>query len=188
MKRLVFASIVLLVISNAAFGSDLTFTLNPLIEYFPPGAGAALCETNGTSPLCVMFSGTLTDSDTDLSVMNLDSLTIDFAANPAAAAYFTTDNTFFIDPPGILVGDPTSPLHTYTGPIFGLDIAPSTPPGVYSLTADLGADGGTNDPTNGGFTVTSDFTVVITPEPVSWGLVLAGFLGLGLRARRSRSC
>ena len=102
MKRLIPASILLLLLSAAAFGTpitDLVFTLSPSIEFYPPGALPSFCETFGTSPACVVFSGTLTDTDADNSVdqqvISLDNISIDFSPDPIAASYFSIDATFF---------------------------------------------------------------------------------------------
>jgi hypothetical protein len=193
MKSVPIAFIAFLGISATAFGS-LSFTLDP-VEVYPPGANLAQCELYGVAP-CVVFSGTLTDTDTDGSIVDLYSLSIDFA-NPSDSAYFTLDNTFFSVPPGVLSGDPGSPgdgnpiSYTYTGPIFGLDIAPFTPAGLYDGTAILLAYGGTNDPNDDGFTVDAQFTVAIgAPEPAGGVMILTGLFAIvAFRcSRRARSC
>ena len=197
--RLLAVCTLFLATSSAASGNmilnliappDLTFTLSPTIEFFPPGAPAATCQTNGTSALCVQFSGTLTDTDTDLSIISLNSLSINL--NPT---FFTEDNTFLNDVPGALSGDPNAATdgnpfpNSYTGPIFGVDIAANTPPGVYNGIAEISASGGTQDPNGNGFTVDAAFTIVVSPEPVSTGLVLAGLLLLiGARHYRFTRC
>ena len=52
------------------------------------------------------------------------------------------DSTFFEDVPGTLSDDPNylndaNPPNTYTGPIFGIDIAPGTSVGAYIITVDV---------------------------------------------------
>lgn len=168
--------------SGAVWASGLNWTLD-----FSSGTGAptSLPPSPDTclAPNCVIFSGTLTDTDTDDSVTNLDSIDVSFSTLPAAGG-LSIDNTFSESAPGILFGD-TSLFYQYSGPIFGIDIAPGTTDGVYSGTVTLHADGGTNDPTNAGFTLTQDITVIVTPEPSALAQLLAAgmfaVVGMGLR-------
>jgi hypothetical protein len=171
---------------------DLSFTLSPSLDYYPPGADPSQCQLYGTAP-CVQFSGTLTDNDTDGSPLFINSFSL--ILNSGDDAYFSADNFFdsFSGPPGVLEGDTSKSFapNSYTGLIFGVDIISAPPPGVYNEIAEISACGGTNgDPTCGSFfTVDADFTIQDpAPEPRTGLLMLAGLLGLvGLhRARRSR--
>src|SRR6185312_5505293 len=96
-------------------------------------------------PACVSFSGTLTDTDTDLSFLQLDSISISFdPGNPSTG--LSLDNSFMAMVPGLLSGDPNfavsgNPPNTYSGPIFGIDIAPQTIAGTYHATVTVHASG-----------------------------------------------
>lgn len=179
--------------ATAAFGQvgDLSFTLN---SYFgaatapnsAPDPGA-LCSIE---PGCVPFGGTLMDTDTDDSVMSLNSIGVVFSTNPAAGG-LTLDNTFYEDVPGALSGDPNyatdnsgNPPNEYSGPIFGIDIAPGTTPGLYMGTVTIYGVGGDGDPNDQGFAVSpslsQQITVDVVPEPGGASLVLAGLAALGL--------
>ena len=91
MKSLPIVSMALLGMSATAFG-DFIVTLNPNSAGYPPSFDPAQCQLNGTAP-CVVFSGTLSDTDTDDSLLYLESAAIDFTV-PGDASYFTFDNTF----------------------------------------------------------------------------------------------
>jgi uncharacterized protein (TIGR03437 family) len=145
--------------------ADLTFTLNS-----SSGSGSTVRlapEPNPPclAPACVSFSGTLTDTDTDLSFLQLDSISISFdASNPSAG--LSLDNTFMAVVPGLLSGDPNfgtsgNPPNVYSGPIFGIDIAPQTAAGTYHATVTIHASGGTGDPEAHGFTVAKAITVTV---------------------------
>src|ERR1022692_3206336 len=126
MKKLLL--LLLLGIAVPAFAGSITITLNPTVEVYPPGYATALCQVNGTAP-CVVFSGTITDTNTDGSFLSLESVALD----PAVPAddFFTLDNLFYNDVPGLFSGDPSAPgdgnpSYTYgPDPIFGLDFAPN---------------------------------------------------------------
>jgi hypothetical protein len=198
MKRLILTSIFLLSMSAIAFGgTDLSFMLNPGIESYPPGADPVFCETNGTSSSCVVFSGSLIDTDLDNSVdmqlLFLNDIYIDYTLDPAAAAYFSIDSTFYNLTPGVLSVNNPPFQPSYTGPIFGVDFDPATTPyGIYNMTAVIDASGGDGDPNYAGFSVTEAFTVVIaSPEPTSGMLIFAGLsviAALSHRARRRLPC
>jgi len=193
MNRLLLVSVALLAMSAPAFGADITIELHPSAEGYPPGYDTSLCRNNGSAP-CVVFSGKITDTDTDGSYLLLESLALD--PTVPADSYFTVDSTFYNDVPGPYSGDPTwatdllgNPSNTYSGLIFGLDFAADTPPGIYDGMAIFTGAGGDGDPGYGGFTVDVPFQVDIgTPEPASGLMILAGLLATGAarRARRSR--
>ena len=77
-----------------------------------------------------------------------------------------------------MIGDPTFvypsfPYYQYSGPVFGIDVAPGTSLGTYDGTLSIMTMGGTND-TGAGETFTADFTVVVVaPEPSTLGLLFA---------------
>lgn len=190
MKHLLLVSIALLGMSPAAF-ADLTAVLSPNFGVYPPGTDPGTCDTNGMAP-CLVFSGTLTDTDTDGSFITINDpggISLIYG-QPSDATYLTLDNTFYNDPPLLFVGDPTSVFipYTYTGAIFGIDILPTIPLGVYNETAVISGFGGTNDPNGNGFTVDVDFTIEITPEPSPALLMLAGLVAMAVWHRRKRVC
>src|SRR5271165_7166829 len=104
MKKLLV--LLLLGIAMPAFAGSISITLNPSVELYPPGYATALCQVNGTAP-CVVFSGTITDTDTDSSFLFLQSVALD--PGVAADSFFTLDNLFYNDVPGLFSGDPSAP-------------------------------------------------------------------------------
>src|ERR1022692_261643 len=104
MKKLLL--LLLLGIAVPAFAGSITITLNPTVEVYPPGYATALCQVNGTAP-CVVFSGTITDTNTDGSFLSLESVALD----PAVPAddFFTLDNLFYNDGPRLFSGLPFAP-------------------------------------------------------------------------------
>jgi uncharacterized protein (TIGR03437 family) len=149
--------------------ADLTFTLNS-----SAGSGSVMRlapepDPPCLAPACVPFSGTLADGDTDISFLQLDSISISFdSSNPSTG--LSLDNTFMAAVPGLLSGDPNfalsgNPPNTYSGPIFGIDIAPGTIAGTYHATVTVHASGGAGDPDAGGFTVSKTITIAVAPLP-----------------------
>jgi hypothetical protein len=186
-----FVAVLALAAGPACGGSitDLTFTVNNIND---TGYGAPTNLTpDGDPPClppnCVLFNGTLTDTDDDASapVMVFPLISVAFSTNPASGM-LTLDNTFYdsVDYfPGTLSGDPNyatdgSPPTTYAGSLFGIDIAPGTSVGVYTGTITIDVAGGLNDPLYGGFIVTAPITVVVTPEPAAGSLSLVGLAAL----------
>jgi hypothetical protein len=141
----------------------------------------------------VLFSGTLTDTDSDPS--NLFPITV-YDIGVSFASGLTLDNTFFFVVPGLYSGDPNYATDqsgagqtSYYGPLFGIDIAPGTPLGPYSVTVTLYALGGLNDQDYQGFTVTQDITVdVVSPEPAAAGLLFSGLLAFAVGSGVKRKC
>jgi len=187
MKSILLGTCALLLISVSAFAGDISITFSPDTEVYPPSADTATCQLYGTAA-CVIFSGTITDNDTDRSLLFLTGITLSDYND-----YFTVDNNFTDNPlTGTFEGDTLNHVasNTYTGEIMGLDIASDTPLGTYSAEAVFSGFGGTNDPDDNGFTQNVDFTVVVTPEPITGGLTLIGLLALAAsrRLRRTRPC
>jgi MYXO-CTERM domain-containing protein len=172
--------------------SDLNFTINPNSN---PGTGNATNLTPDADPPCmppncVLFIGTLTDTDDDADptypdmIFPFPSISVEFSSNPASGM-LSLDNTFYdsVDYfPGVLSGDPNyatdnsgNPPDTYTGPLFGIDIAPGTTLGTYTGTITIDVAGGLDDPDYNGFIVMEPITVdVVAPEPSAGSLALAG--------------
>ncbi len=176
-----------------AFGleiTDLTFTLVSNAGSGYPTRLNPDPDPPCLQPNCVQFSGTLTDTDNDTSqtypYMGLIGISLAFTSNPAHGA-LTLDNTFTQDNaiPGVLSGDPNyatdnsgNPPNSYTGPLFGIDIAPGTTVGNYTGTITISAAGGDDDPNYNGFTVQQSIDVQVTPEPAAASLALAGLASL----------
>jgi hypothetical protein len=163
-------------LDNGGAGSGYSTSLNSDADCF------SLPQAN-----CVIFTGTLMDTDTDGSDMFFAQFPAGiqaiFSPNPSSGG-LTLDNTFYDVVPAILSGDPGSPgdgnpfSSTYSGPIFGIQIAPNTPAGVYSGIVTISASCGDDDPNCAGFTVSQNFTVDVIPEPGAFGLFFAGLLPL----------
>jgi hypothetical protein len=197
LKRLLPAVGILFGLSAGALGDtippvgDVTITFSPMTEVYPPGADTTTCNSYGVAP-CVDFYGTITDTDTDGSLLFLTGITLSAFNN-----YFTVDNTFSQDVaiPGGYEGDALdSPFpNSYSGVIMGLDFAPDIPVGTYAADAIFAGAGGTDDPDFQGFTVVVPFSVIVSsaPEPATGGMaIIAGLLAIAasLRHRRSRIC
>jgi hypothetical protein len=180
--------IALLGVSPAAFG-DLLFVLDPpATAVYPPGADQAGCDAenpSGLSAPCVQFSGTLTDTDLGNTLITLPGIAL--MLNLGDDAYFTIDNTFY-DYTSALGGAANGAPTSYTGLIFGVDIAPSTPVGVYVEFAEISVTGG--DANYNLFPVDAQFTIDVVPEPRTGLLILPGLLVLVAlrRVLRPRKC
>src|SRR5882724_771163 len=156
-----------------AAGSVIFNVSTPTLQNTPPGGISNPNCVNG-SLMCLIFSGTITaDPATDTFI---NALQISFI--PSTTSLISNDNFFFANVPGFLAS--TDPA--YSGFVFEIDVAPDAPSGVYQGTATL--LGGTNGPGDLGALSSSNFTVVVTPEPaVAWLMAL----GLGLMIVRSRT-
>lgn len=190
--------LVILMAATPAFADDLTLTLDSNI-----GAGLAPGiapdpDPPCLPPSCVLFSGTLTDNDTDGSYIitgpdpdfDLNDISVAFSSGPASGG-LTLDNTWddfaTQNGAGVLIGDPNAAtdgapfLNSYTGALFGIDIAPGTTAGQYTGTVTIEAqhvDQNFN-PIGDPFTVSAQITVDVTPEPGGASLALAGLAVLG---------
>jgi hypothetical protein len=194
MRRWVLFSAFLVLAASRAFGdSDLVFTL---VSYSGTGSPASLAPDPSppcSEPNCVLFSGTLTDTDVDADpaypVMVFPAIGVTFSPGPAGGV-LSLDNTFYDSVdffPGTLSGDPNwatdglgNPPNSYTGPLFGIDIAPGTSLGEYAGIITISAAGGLLDPNYTGFTITQEITVEVAPEPSAAALSLAGLFVLVL--------
>lgn len=192
MNHLLLVAIALLGMSPAAF-ADLTAILSPTVENSWQGVDPFTCELNGGTAPCVQFSGTITDTDTDPLAAYI--YLFDVTLVPSGdSSFFTFDGTFFNNVPGVYSDDANwatdglgNPSNTYTGPIFGVDVDPSTPAGIYNETAQFSVAGGTADPNYNGYTFDVDFTIDV-PEPSTALLIPAGLVAIVAWRRRARVC
>lgn len=182
MKHLLLVSIMLLGMSPAAFGG-LTAVLSPSIVPYGPGTDPSICDLTGTAP-CVQFSGTLTDTDMDGSLLLVNGISVTFSGTDGN--YLSLDsNVFYNDAAGILVGDPNAATdmnpfsNTYTGVLFGIDITTPLPAGLYVETVEFDASGGTD----GSALADVSFTID-APEPSTAVLILAGLIAVVAWRRR----
>jgi hypothetical protein len=183
--------LVLLITVIPAFADDLSITLIPNFGVGAPPAIAPDPDPPCSLPGCVLFTGTLQDNDSDDSYIflsnvdpTLPNISVTFSSGPASGG-LTIDNTFDDLPaiPGVLVGDSNSLAdfglpNSYSGPLFGIDIAPGTTQGIYTGTVTIFANGGTDDPGNAGFSVSQEITVEVAPEPGGAILAVTGLIGL----------
>jgi len=169
---------------------DLTFVLDSTTVSGNATGSNADPDNCALTPNCALFTGTLTNTDNDASdsyPMFISSLGVVFDSIPANGG-LTLDNTFGDNVAGLLSTDPEyatdnsgNPSDSYYGPIFGIDIAPGTTPGVYTGTVTITGSGGLGDESYAGFTVSDAFTVdVLAPEPSAAQLLLAGLLPFAL--------
>ena len=169
MKKLL---LVPMLLSSALLADTFTFTLSPN-EIF------ALSGDLGDT-----FSGTITPPASIPTEFDLNSICITFLSSSCTtqdgsdSALLTLDGaTFESNVPGLwLQGDPA-----YTGLVFGINVDPTTPTGIYLGTAVLlgGTDQSTFNPLG-----SVGFDVVVNPEPGAWTLMLAGLAGIVMWSRR----
>ena len=161
--------------------STLNFSLDSYTRDGMPADLAPSQDPPCLQPGCVLFTGTLTYDGVD-PVSEFPMFLTDIQVS--LPSFLTLDNTFFFAVPGLMSGDPNYAEdgfgpNVYTGPIFGIDIAPGTSVGAYSGTVTIFGFGGLNDPGFEGFSVSHEITVnVIAPEPSAIGLMLAGLVPL----------
>jgi MYXO-CTERM domain-containing protein len=190
MKHFLLASVVLAALSPALFGEEVLITFSPSTVSYPPSLDASTCQSNGGALPCIAFTGAITDTDMDDSLITLSDFAVTF--NGMGSTYLTADNTFYNDAAGLLVGDPNAATdgnpfsNTYSGPIFGLDINPATPGGTYAGSIQISGYNLTNDPGETDELVLGQqtFTVQVAPEPFTFGLTAAGLLALAASRRR----
>jgi hypothetical protein len=138
----------------------------------------------------VLFSGTLSyggSDPLDLNPLYLIDIGVEWSSE---ISDLSIDNTFFVAPPAQLSGDVDSGTdgsgaapYSYSGPIFGIDIAPDTPLGSYEGTVTIYAMGGLTDPDYQGFTLTQNITVDVVapaPEPGANQLLMAGLFSFAI--------
>jgi hypothetical protein len=111
LKLLMLVSCLTLLLPVASMRADLAFVLTPAVQ-----------SCVGSNE--VFFTGTLINtSPTDNFFLN----NIQFSFNDTATNYLAADtNVFFANVPGILL-----PGETYSDVVYGITIAPTTPPGQY---------------------------------------------------------
>jgi hypothetical protein len=175
--------------------AQLTFTLNPATETGTPAPFT----------LATDFSGTLFDTDTlntcdslftnCLYLNSIDNLTFDPSDPAGTASYLTLDTNPFYNvlpfgagcPGGSILSDDSTGSGAYdtcSGPIFGIDLAPNTPVGVY--TGEITIYGGIDDPSANNALATASWTLDVVPEPTSLGLSVLGVAAMVAARRRAK--
>jgi hypothetical protein len=165
-----------------AHASSLLFTLSPAEE----------SGQTTHAPVDVFFSGTLTDTDTtdtcdndNVNCLYLNFISFTFDQSTATSHLSPdTDQFYLANVPGFLSDDGASSglYDTYTGNIFGINIAPDTPIGTYTGTVSI--YGGYDDSQANNLLASQTWTVVASPEPADFGLAMAGLAALVLAKRR----
>jgi hypothetical protein len=132
----------------------------------PPGTSLAL------------LSGTITNpagAPSDVLVNDLQ-----FALSGASATFLTPDtNSFFANVPGVF-----APGDSYTGIVFGLQLASNTPLGSYSGTVTLLGDPNGADPGATQSLATTTFQLAVAPEPATGLLGITALPFAAMIARR----
>jgi hypothetical protein len=147
-------------------GQTLIFTLTP--QAAPPGTSLALLSGTITNPAA---------APSDVLVNDLE-----FALSSAAATFLTPDtNPFFANVPGVF-----APGDTYSGIVFGLQLAPNTPFGSYGGTVTLLGDPNGADPGATESLATATFQLTVAPEPAAGLLGMAALPFAAIVARRRK--
>ena len=159
-------------ITGAMYSLDgTTFTDAPSLSpvYVPPGT------------VEVVFVGTITNNDTTAN----DYLYLNDQSTSTLPSHLSLDtNYFFSTAAGALDAQtPGDNYYYYTGGIFGILLAPTTPSGAYTGTYSV--LGGATNVTLDTVGSAQAFSIVVTPEPHVRFTIAAsvGFLAL-LRRRR----
>jgi hypothetical protein len=187
---LIVALAVLTVAVFPTHADELILTLN---SYTGSGMPTSLNPDPDTclAPNCVLFTGTLTDTDVDLQPdLNPTFLSIGFPYTAAAdgidfAGLLSLDN---IAPDSLVLSgdtnaDDLNPPTSESGPVFGIDIPVGTPLGVYEDTVFLDITPSNGNPV---FTVSADVTVDVAPEPATPVLLFGALVVLASRCGVNR--
>jgi hypothetical protein len=151
--------------ARTARAQTLLFTLAP--KGVGPASSATLITGSITNP-------TLSD------VLAND---IQVSLSGSAATFLTPDtNAFFANVPGVF-----APGDTYTGIVFGLQLAPGTPLGSYSGTVTLLGDPNGADPGATQSLATATFQIAVAPEPGAGLLAVAALPVATVVTRRRRT-
>jgi hypothetical protein len=175
----------LFTLDQTGIGPYLTGLNSPLGGIYQPG----LCQNSDGSGSCVIFSGTIStdgDESQDYTLYGLY-VTMD-PSNPDNGSY-VFDNTyqssffgndFFLNNvPGILGPDnPATDPYSYSGGIFEVDVEPGASFGGYFGTAMLQYTDETDCQSL--CTVSTNFEVIVNPEPGDCVLAAMGLAALAL--------
>jgi hypothetical protein len=165
------------------YASSLTFTLSPSFD-------TEKAYTAGTA----LFTGTLTDTDTantcdgeNVDCLYLNFISFSFDQDTSTSHLSPNFDQFVLNVPGSFSDDGSG---SYSGIIFGINIAPNTPAGVYTGTVTIsgGYDDPNDPPTLNNPLATTSFTLnVVSPEPADFGLAILGIAAIVLAKRRVAS-
>jgi MYXO-CTERM domain-containing protein len=193
--------IVAAIVAMPSWASDLTFTLNPSSETWSPGFLGVSVPYTGT--LIDTGAGDLCDNG-GAGCIYLNNVVLNFdPTDPAGIANFLTldvglfDNTLQNAPSGSALSDDGPNSMTGSGlfymmadqPIFGIEVAPGTPQGIFTGNATIyGGVTYFGDPNGPGLNdplASAKFTLaVVAPEPSPFGLAILGLGAVALVRRR----
>jgi hypothetical protein len=160
----------------------LSFTLAPsVIATLPGGIFNPTCRNAATLD-CVIFSGTISFTTEQDYYVN-DILIVMNPANPDAGADVVGNDLYFIDSVPAIYGPDGVVSGSDTGGLFEIDVAPSTPSGIYTGTATLSATDSIGNPIIGP-DIVQNFQVDVIPEPGMATLMFAGLASLVVLRRR----
>ena len=163
----------LLVAAAPMFADSLGVTFTPGTFYAPPGGNSDPTCVNGTLS-CLLVFGTISPAASQDYFLT----SIQISLTPNSPLLIQNPDFFFFNVPGLYL---TTDL-PYTGPILEIDVDPAAAYGTYGVNVTL--QGGAN-PGDLNTIGSGSFQAVITPEPSTWLLLLAGVSGIGIRRRIS---
>jgi hypothetical protein len=180
-KLILLSSSLLLAIPASA--DLLSFTLAPsTISTLPGGIFNPLSCQNFATLDCVIFPGTISFTTEQDYFVNDIQIAMN-PANPDGGADVTGNDNYFLSfvpeaygPDGLASGSDT-------GGLFEIDVAPSTPFGIYTGTATLVATDLIGNPIIGP-DIVQNFQVDVIPEPGMATLMFAGLASLVVVRRR----
>lgn len=162
-------ALVFLLVAGAQAHADLLFELTQASQSGTPGSE-------------VFFSGTLTNTGSSALFLNGIQFNFDSLGNAVLSG---DDSVFFTNVPPSLAAS-GNPSASYTGSIFGVNIAGNAPTGTYTGTVTItgGADSSTNSPL-----AAQNIQIRVTPTPEAGTLftLTLGFVFLTGAALRWRS-
>ncbi len=162
----------LMVKTRAEAQSDLLFTLDSAIQSGSPGSE-------------VVFTGTL--ANTGVAPLFLNGIAFNF--DGVGPAYLSGDANLFLNSVPISLAASGTVGDTYVGPIFGVNLDPTTPYGTYTGSVMLtgGADGNaTNLLGTQNFGMLAQPPSGSVPETDTWFMAILGLMVAGLCVRSRR--
>ncbi len=181
----------LFLLSFAPAFADIVFTVTPSELSTPPG-GIPNVDCQSVSGSCLIFTGTIVDTDDPLAdPVFFNAIQVAFPnlagpADPIATANLILNPNFTLNPllgpPGTFFGGDSYPINPPgTGGIFEIDVNPNTPLGIYPGTVYFygGADMSAMN-----LLGQQGFQIDVTPEPATLPIAIAALGGLVWFRRR----